>query len=163
MTVAARHYGMGDLSAPVRDRPSIRAAPEWWDTHTLRRTHAAFQTPHNITVLALLCIMCHSRALYLMTLSIHTHTSLNVNYTWPKGTGRRTARRQDSETVWKEMSLLNWTWDAGYQTWMRECMLSVICIGNLYVAFEGFTSLILVLICLWRYLWISQGHNNHYN
>lgn len=92
MTVAARHYGIGDLSAPVRDGPSIRGAPEWWDTHTL--AHTPFQTPHNITVPPLLCIMCHSRALYLMTLSIHAHTSLNVNYTWPKGTGRRRAGGQ---------------------------------------------------------------------
>lgn len=144
MTVAARHYGMGDLSAPVKDRPSIRVALEWWDTHTLTRTHTAFQTPHNITVPPLLCIMCHSRALYLMTLSIHTHTSLNVNYTWPKGTSRRTARRQESETVWKEMSLLKLNMRHGLSdmhAW--EYMLSVICTGNLctlwglYIAFCG--------------------------
>lgn len=58
-------------------------------------THAAFQTPRNITAPPLLCIMCHSRALYLMTLSIHAHTSLNVNYTWPKGTGGRRAGGQE--------------------------------------------------------------------
>lgn len=30
-----------------------------------------------------------------MTLSIHAHTSLNVNYTWPKGTGKRRTGGQE--------------------------------------------------------------------